>query len=314
VKSAVLATLSVLLLCAACDGTAGPDAAVDSSTPDDATADAPPDTRTDALGWDAGSTPVDTRIVTAGPLTARSGQERTDCMSFDLGNESPAMIRAIRTHLSAGSHHMIVYRLDEPPDATPTACGAFSHGVAASLFIAQQAEASMVYPDGAGLPVDAHQTIGIEMHYINYFADDLIDITGTVELDLVEPDPDAGEVELLFTGDLSLTIPARGTATETSIHFPPAGTRLFALTSHTHQLGRLATIHRGFSTTAPGELLHRSTTWSEPPLDVFDPPLTFADREGMILTCEFENTTDRTVGFGTDFDDEMCFLWAYLVR
>jgi hypothetical protein len=313
---------ALVLILSACDG--GGDApdggGADTGSPRDATTEdggggpdsaAPPDT---GLGWDAGGTTVDTRSLTAGPYSVPSGVERTQCVSFDLGNDAPAMIRAIRTSLTAGSHHMIVYHLDEAPDPTPRDCAAFAHGVASSLFIAQQAEASIVYPEGAGFPVAAHQTIGIEIHYINYLAGDPIDISGTVEFDLVEPDPAFGTVELVFTGDLSIDIPARGTATEVSFHAVPAGARLFGLTSHTHQWGTRATIHRGTDVSSPGEQLHVSTDWSEPPLDLFDPPLTFAGGEGLILTCEYENTSDRSVGFGTGFDDEMCFLWAYLIR
>ena len=209
---------------------------------------------------------------------------------------------------------MIVYHLDEAPDSTPEPCGAFQHGVAASLFIAQQPEASLVYPEGAGLPVDAHQTIGLEIHYINYFGGDPIDVMGSVDLDLIEPDPSYGTVDLVFTGDLDLRIPAHGASTETSMHFIPPDARLFGLTSHTHQWGVLTTIHRGRSVSMPEELLHTSTNWAEPPLDIFDPPLTFAADEGLILTCEFENLSDSVVRFGVDFNDEMCFLWAYLIR
>lgn len=306
----------ICVFCLACDGEGG---ASDTGVTSDSARDtgvtvdtgAPVDT---GPGEDAGDTLVETRSLTAGPFNVATGIERTQCMSFDLGNESAAMVRAIRTHLTFGSHHMIVYRLDEAPDPTPRDCGAFSHGVAASLFIAQQPEASLVYPDGAGLPIDAHQTIGIEMHYINYMPGGPVDISGTVDLDLIAPDPEFGVVELMFSGDLEIDIPARGTATETTIHFVPPTAENFGLTSHTHQWGVRATIHRGRSTAMPGELLHTSTTWSEPPLDIYDPPITFASGEGLVLTCDFENTSDRRVRFGTDFADEMCFLWAYLIR
>lgn len=257
---------------------------------------------------------VDTLSVSTGAIRVPAGVERTQCASFDLGNDTPKMIRAIRAHLSEGSHHMIVYRLASAPDPVFRDCGAFSHGVGASLFIAQQREASIRYPAGTALPVAAHQTIGVEIHYINYVSTSAIDISGAIDFDLVDVDPAYREVELLFTGDLSLNLPPRMTTTARSLQPVPAGANVFALTSHTHQYGILATINRGTSASMPGEELHRSTNWAEPPLDTFDPPLTFSGGEGLVLTCVYDNTSDRTIGFGTGFDDEMCFLWAYYYR
>jgi hypothetical protein len=265
----------------------------------------------DAGSFDSGTSLVTTMNVGIGPFTTPRGEERTICASFDLGNTSIAAVRAIRTHLTAGSHHMIVYALDEAPDPTPRPCGAFQHGMSDAIFIAEKPEAALVYPPGTGLTIAAHQTIGLELHHINYFSDTPVDIAGMVELDLIEPDAEMMQVQFLFTGDLALSIPARMTTTVSSFHSIGSGPRVFALTSHTHQLGTLATLHRGTSTSDLGEELHRSTNWAEPPLDTYDPALTFAPGEGLVLTCEFTNTTDRDVGFGTDFDDEMCFLWAH---
>ena len=136
-------------------------------------------------------------------------------------------------------------------------------------------------------------------------------LSNMVEFDVVPASEVLEEVQFLFTGDLGLTIPPRETSTVNSFHSLPAGARVFALTSHTHQLGQLAAIERTTGEFGEGPVLHESYNWSEPPLDVFDPPLVFEEGEGLKLTCEYLNPTDTTVHFGTGFDDEMCFLWAY---
>ncbi|MCB9733957.1 MAG: hypothetical protein H6745_15275 [Deltaproteobacteria bacterium] len=257
---------------------------------------------------------VVTKTVNIGPFSVPSGVERTMCATIDLGNDAGATIRGIRTHLTPGSHHMIVHRLDGPADPTPRPCGAFSHGMNQQvLFIAQQRESELVYPDGAGLPVPAHQSIGLELHYINYFAEDDVDITGSVDIDLGPPTAGEKTIQVLFTGELSFMIPANGEKTVTSYTPIPSSWQILAMTSHTHQLGVLATIAQvsGPSDATP-EVLHESTSWSEPPLTTFDPPLVL-DKGGLELTCEFENTTDHPVYFGTGFNDEMCFMWLYYV-
>ena len=254
-----------------------------------------------------------THMARIGPFTAAPGFEDTVCVSVDLGNETAGYIRGIRVHLGQGSHHLIVHRVDEgAPDPEPQSCGAFAHASGGTpLFIAQQLESSLAYPEGAGMAIEAHQTIGLEMHYINYFGEGDVDVEAMVEFDVVPASEVLEEVQFLFTGDLGLTIPPRETSTVNSFHSLPAGARVFALTSHTHQLGQLAAIERTTGEFGEGPVLHESYNWSEPPLDVFDPPLVFEEGEGLKLTCEYLNPTDTTVHFGTGFDDEMCFLWAY---
>jgi len=87
---------------------------------------------------------------------------------------------------------------------------------------------------------------------------------------------------------------------------------VFALTSHTHSLGVRATIERVSDAFAgPGEQLHESLSWSEPPMTEFMPPIEFTGTDGLRLKCEFNNTTDHDVMFGTAVQDEMCFMWLY---
>ncbi|MFW5875444.1 MAG: hypothetical protein ACOCXM_01780 [Myxococcota bacterium] len=252
----------------------------------------------------------ETRTLSATRPSVEPGVETTQCQVFDLGNEAPAMIRAIRTTLSAGSHHMIIDRTDEPVSTDPFPCGGIPGG-ADTLFIAQQAQSGVEYPDEAGLPIEAHQHIKVEIHYIN-FTGEPIDIEGTIDFDLVPVDPSIDPVEILFTGKLQLDIKSHQTTTVDSFHTVPSGGRIFGLTSHMHHLGEWATIQRASGVDDPAAtLLHESNDWAEPPLDTFDPPLTLDEGEGLWLTCHYDNDTDTDVGFGPGYYDEMCFLWVY---
>jgi len=302
---------------------AGDTTSVDSTAPaDTAAADdtaSPGDTvvAVDTTSLDTTTGPeVTTHQVAIGPFSVEAGVEKTMCATIDLGNAEPGVIRGLRTHLTAGSHHMIVHILDEPADPTPRPCGAFSHGMGQKvLFIAQQRESGLAYPADSGLPIGAHQSIGLELHFINYFAEDKVDIEGLVDVDLAPEGSVTDEVHVLFTGDLSFTIPAESTFTETSWWPVGAGSRVLAMTSHTHQLGTYASIRvaSGPNDTT-GELLHESTSWSDPPLTEFDPLLTFDSGSGLLLTCEFDNPNSYAVGFGTGFNDEMCFMWLYYLQ
>ncbi len=258
---------------------------------------------------------VETRSLTIGPVTVPPGGEDTICVVLDLGNDAARMVRAIRTELTPGTHHVIVTRSDAAPAPAPVSCGAFAGGSADSevLFIAQQSASGLQYPAGAGLPVTAHQSIHLEMHYFNPHPTDALDIAGTVHLDLAEDVAGLRPVQLLFTGELSLFIPAGEMATVTSFHPLQPGVELFATTAHTHQWGRTATVELAAGEgDADATLLHESTDWAERPVDAFA-PITIAAGQGLRLTCSYHNESDQDVGFGLGAEDEMCFLWAHYV-
>jgi hypothetical protein len=272
----------------------------------------------DAGGPDAGAvdapaadapdpTVAETRSLTIGPIDVAPGVERTVCLVLDLGNAAPAMIRAIRTQLTDGTHHVIVTTSAAAP-APLTDCGPFAGGGvdAGVLFIAQQHEARLGYPAGAGLAIDAHQAIHLEMHYFNAGAEPLA-IAGTVHLDLAPVTAGLRPVELLFTGGLSISLPPHGMTTVESSHGLEPGIRLFAATAHTHQWGTRAAIALG------DRVLHESTDWAERPVTTFE-PIDIGEGEALRLTCEFFNQSDHEVRFGLSAEDEMCFLWAHYYR
>ncbi|MCA9676672.1 MAG: hypothetical protein H6708_21400 [Kofleriaceae bacterium] len=301
VALAVVVTGSGLVACgggeATPDGAVGPDA-----TPPDA----------------ADPTVIETRTVAIGPITAAPGAEDTVCVVVDLGNDAPRMIRSIRTHLSSGTHHVIVTRVEGALSPEPTSCGAFAGGGIGAdndvLFIAEQSEAALAYPAGAGLPIGAHQPIHLEMHYINTQPSTTQDIDAAVEIDLAADDGvSLRPVELLFTGDLSLFLPAGQQVTVTSTFELPTGIDLFATTAHTHQWGRHASVEllAGADDPAP-RLLHSSEDWAERPLSLFD-PIHIEAGDLVRLTCAYDNQSGADVGFGLSANDEMCFLWAHYV-
>jgi len=304
------ATLLVVLACAACESpsTAGTSAASEDGGSDD------------AARVDLGA-PSEQRVSAAiGPIHASPGEEDTVCVTLRLTNATPVRIKAIRTHINAGSHHMIVHKSNATEESlTPAPCRPFIDFDASSspLFIAQQPETALEFPPGVAYALDAQQMIRIELHYVAYLETD-VDVVGSVDLVLAAEGERPIDADLLFWGDADINLAPRAEGVVEKFFVAPTPTRispdpvtLFALTSHTHSRGELATIEWTTSMTAPGELLHESTSWAEPPLTILETPRTFASGEGLRLRCQYFNDTDATIGFGEDFDQEMCFLWGY---
>jgi hypothetical protein len=261
-------------------------------------------------------TVVETRRAQIGPIDVEPGAEQTVCVIVDLGNDVPRMVRAVHSILTPGTHHVIATLSSSAPAPVPTPCGAFAGGSgggdSAILTIAQQSDALLAYPSGAGVPIGAHQSIHLEMHYLNT-TDQAMAIGGTVDLDLAEASAGLRAIDFLFTGNPSLFIASGSSATVTSFHPLRAGSELFATTAHTHQWGRRATVELATSATDPAaRLLHDSTSWAERPLDQFD-PIVITEGQGLRLTCNFQNDSGHDVGFGLSAEDEMCFVWAHSI-
>lgn len=267
-------------------------------------------------GTEPGLSTLKTQV---GPLTIGSGEEAVKCIIVDLGNPDPVLVRKFRTTLNEGSHHMIVYKTDLPPEPTPFACQSFGAQGGAAIFIAQQAQSELVFPtDPSGTPVGLelapHQGLTLEVHYINATAAPL-DVKGTIEMDVLPATANVIKSGFAFLGNLSIpTIPAHGEA-DTGVIFQQMvpGTHVFALTTHQHHLGTRMQVWQATDTSDLSTPVADSTSWSDPPLETYDPPLDFpADgSKGMAYQCHWKNPTDQAVAGGLSANDEMCFFWNY---
>ena len=245
-----------------------------------------------------------------------SGAEDHRCVLVELPNSEPVWVSALHASLGNGSHHMIIDRRSGQSDALildAELCGPTMGGDASRLLIAQQHETRLDLPQGVGYQLEPKQRMFLQLHYINT-TDKPFSIQGAIELELFASGVRPIEAKSVFTGTTSITLPARQAGE--SVHFQvlPADPawNVFAMTSHTHQLGVHATIERVASASAPTtKPLHESRDWAEPPLSVFEQPLVFDGQDGLRLTCRYMNTSDRDVHFGTGVNDEMCFMWVY---
>lgn len=246
------------------------------------------------------------------------GEEDTVCIRQRLPNDRAVKVVELRGFIEDGSHHMIIDRPGGGSERTqPYSCGDLQGTDQSRMLIAQQHETQFILPEGVAYTLETEELITLEMHYINTTPNP-ITARGRVEFVLApEEDFDSlTEAKMEFTGSPVIILPPR--SQREVLHFqqipgtPDNPTYVYALTSHTHRLGVRSTIERRVNAETPGEHLHESIDWAEPPLDRFEPPLVFTGGDGVFLRCEYDNTTDATVTFGTGFFDEMCFMWLYM--
>lgn len=263
-----------------------------------------------------------------GPITVPGGglssSEDTKCIWVRLDNPEPIKVHQLHNVLSAGSHHLIVYKddMDTTEQTTPVACQPFTgalntSGMIAPIMITQKADDALTLPDGVAYTLDANQMIKIEMHYINATDGDL-DVKATVEFYSADPATIQNEADILFIGSPDIDIKAGQSSTLKQFFTVPSyldlsASNIFAITGHTHQLGTDMQVRVAPSKTGPMTSVYAPSpfSWSEPETTVHSPPFSVPAGGGFEFECAYQNTTGNDVGFGESANDEMCFFWAY---
>ena len=259
--------------------------------------------------------------ITFPAITVKPGQEDTKCVVMRLANAAPLHIGAIHNVLGGSSHHLIVYRVNDPEEKRePFACNPFTDTLdptnGSPLMVTQKQDDLLQLPAGVAFSLDPNQMIRLEMHYLNATASDKT-VTATTELIPISDDDFKDEAGFLFIGNPDIRLPPKAEAKlgPTFFEVPEEldGVKFFAMTGHEHRLGTNVEIAAAASKEDPGRMIYDvpNWTWSEPKTEVFPTPVTVTKGGGFTFTCSWNNTTDKTVTFGESANAEMCFFWAY---
>lgn len=209
-------------------------------------------------------------------------------------------------------HHVLLMQSDTTVSSTPTACSEGSIARYRMLYGWAPGVGSFEMPAAAGLPAEAGTThYVVQVHYNNVSAlaaeadDSGFDLCSTATL---RPN----DADIMAFGSRSFTINPKSkldiTSTWTTSMIPDV--HIIGAFPHMHQLGKRiqTTLHRKAGGTADlGKDL------------AFDFNNQFFESLGDVLVksgdtvktnCVWENATDRTVKFGENTDDEMCFSFS----
>lgn len=253
-----------------------------------------------------------------GDWTMQPGDELTKCVLKRLSNVDPIFVTGIKTVMAGGSHHLIVYKsLATEEKLEPFKCAPFTEGLtggAYPLIISQIAEEHLEFPNGVAIRLEAQQMIRMEAHYLNYFPNE-ITAHADVTFETIKEEEMVAEANMLFYGTPDVNLPANEEAQTDWFHLSQwEGAHVFALTGHTHQLGTNVEVYKTASGEDDGSEIYpldEDFNWAEAPMIQYDPPLHFQKGEGFRYRCSWNNTTNKSVGFGEGGTDEMCFFWAY---
>ncbi|MEJ7603718.1 MAG: hypothetical protein WKG01_37870, partial [Kofleriaceae bacterium] len=281
---------------------------------DDGDDDTPPDYTKYSLNW--------------GPVTVAPAQEDTQCVDLRLSNTEAIKVHQMHNILGPGSHHLIVYKNDDPAAVertTPYHCEPFRgalnlSGMVAPVMITQKPDDELTLPDGVAYTFAANQMIRLEKHFINT-TDDPIQAMATSEFYAVAPSEIRDEANILFIGSPDIDLAPGETETLDQFFTPSraqldlTGAKFFAITGHTHQYGRDMQVQIAASAGAAKTSVYAPVPfqWAEPETRTHAPEFKMPEgaSSGFGFQCKYTNTSGDNVGFGESANAEMCFFWAY---
>ncbi len=260
--------------------------------------------------------------VDIGPIKVDPGDERTQCVVKRLGNPAGFKAGRIVNKISSSSHHMIVYRTKDTQERlTPFDCSPFVETLDADkgspLMITQKYDDSLQLPPGVGYTFDENQMIRVELHYINT-GQSPVDVTAKSTFVGVPDGSFKDEADFLFIGDVDISLAPKSSDTVGPTYFELPkefdGVNFFAITGHTHRYGTDMTVATSPSAATGSDTMVYDVpgwAWDEPATIAHDPPFKIPDGGGFRFSCEYKNTSNKTIGFGESANQEMCFFWAY---
>ena len=256
--------------------------------------------------------------ATIGPIDIAAGEEKTVCILKRLDNAGDIMATRIVADLAPGSHHLIVYRATESAERlTPFACSPFNTLLqknAAPLVMVGKSHLEYAFPVNVGVPILAGQMLRIEAHYINP-GNAPIQGKAKVQIEGLALTAATGfqKADFAFWGTQNIQIPPQGTyATPVTFQAGAPGTKIFAVTTHQHQLGTGVKVwaSAGAGDTSKPPIVDEKS-WNNPELVTLDPPLAFDGTSGLSYQCNWTNPTTSSVAFGESATQEMCFVGSY---
>jgi len=237
------------------------------------------------------------------------------CYGFELTTATKKHIVGVAPAIQNSKivHHILLMQSDTAVSPTPTPCSGGAISSYRMLYGWAPGVGSFEFPPEAGLPANAGSThFVVQVHYNNVAGlagetdDSGFDLCSTTTL---RPN----DADIVAFGSMNFTINPKSTlnitASWTLPSFVPTIHAIGAF-PHMHQLGKkiATTLHRADGTTAD--------LGADPAFDfgnqVFAPLADTVIKPGDTVktNCVWENPTTRTVEYGENTDDEMCYSFT----
>lgn len=263
--------------------------------------------------------------VRVGTYTIAPGEDLEVCEYRRLPNARPIDVGRFKLRMPAGAHHFAVWTYG----GALTNDAAFAQGPVESigctgaapddpfpqlLIPTQSPNTDLRFPDGVALQVEAHEQVFLNPHMKNY---DDAPMKPDIRFNLYKAKQ--GTVRhyaegLTFGNSSDIAIPPRGDQTLTAEWTVPIDLTLIHISTHQHFHGTYANVELVSEDGAGRELLVESHDWQHPRSVWPKGGIRLAMGRKLRVTCSWHNDEDRTVRFGPETTDEMCYGIGFFYR
>jgi hypothetical protein len=246
---------------------------------------------------------VDSVTLTMDPFVVHAGEEVYKCQNFANPFDGDAEIAVFESHMTPGSHHMLLFHGDEYDSDGPLVdCSGLEFAL--NVFGSQQPDKVMTFPEGVAALVPASTGFRINSHYLNTTGSD-ISAEVTVTLHRAAPGTVTDHAGTLWVLQQNIDVPPFSTGNASKQCGIPQDMKIFGVSSHMHSYGT------HFEATLNGQPLYATDEWADPPPAYFDPAIEASEDDPLTISCDYDNPTSTPLTFGESAaSNEMCILTA----
>jgi len=252
-------------------------------------------------------------VLPPNSVSISPGEEAYYCYYKVVPGNAAINVGAFQSWMSTGSSHHFITFTGSGTDGNLTggpvggaACNPSGNWVYATSTPGKIIELKM--PDGVGLPMPAGQILILNMHFINPTS---AAISPEVKLNVLYTKNLQYTAESMVSFNAGIYVPAGGTQTVTGYCAPPAGSKFFAYTTHSHKYTTSVKVNyvSGGQTMAIAD----TTDYESPDVALWNGPfLTTKSGDQFTYSCSYANTTASPVTVGeTAATNEMCMSIGY---
>jgi hypothetical protein len=258
-------------------------------------------------------------------LVIAAGQEVTKCYYFHTPNTTELPITKWESHMTPGSHHMIMFwgSSSQPADGTideDCGVGNGTSSIPIWVYASQTPDQTLQIPtdDGTGTPlgqpVPANQPAVFQMHYLN---EGETDLTVHVQLSAyaLPPGTKYTETDAFVTYNANISIPSEAVgvvATDTCQ--TPGGGKFWTMSTHSHKQSVKTDVKDN-----QGNVIFQSTDWQHPGATDWSAPSFYQfPNNSLTVDCTYNNNDPNDPNSLTTIHDgpsaqtnEMCMATGY---